>query len=356
MAINFPSTSGQATDGSFTHTASGITWAWDGTTWKAQGETSNYVLPQATNTVLGGIKVGANLSVTAGVLSATAVDTTWTLGANGTNHYTFTGDGFTSATDDPTLYLIRGKTYKFDNQTSGHPFRIQSDAATSGGGTAYNDGITNNNATGGTGTNLLTFVVPMNAPNTLYYQCTAHTSMTGTIHVLTNQQAIALNDLTDVNTAGTTSGQILKYNGTAWAPAADDTGAASGLTSRATSSGTTGSIANDASANLDFTSTAKTYALLNITTDKAAWVTLYTTSATRTSDATRNINTDPSPGSGVIAEVITSSSALSQNITPGTIGFNDDGTPADTVYAKVVNKSGSTGTVQVTIKYVKLEA
>ena len=50
MAINFPSTSGQATDGSFTHTASGITWAWDGTTWKAQGSTSNYVLPTAAAT------------------------------------------------------------------------------------------------------------------------------------------------------------------------------------------------------------------------------------------------------------------------------------------------------------------
>ena len=37
MAINFPSTTGQATDGSFTHTDStaGITWTWDGTSWKA---------------------------------------------------------------------------------------------------------------------------------------------------------------------------------------------------------------------------------------------------------------------------------------------------------------------------------
>ena len=40
MAIDFPATSGQATDGSYTHTASGITWAWDGTTWKAQGVTT----------------------------------------------------------------------------------------------------------------------------------------------------------------------------------------------------------------------------------------------------------------------------------------------------------------------------
>ena len=39
MAINFPSTTSQATDGSFTHTDStaGITWTWDGTSWSAGG-------------------------------------------------------------------------------------------------------------------------------------------------------------------------------------------------------------------------------------------------------------------------------------------------------------------------------
>ena len=69
MAIDFPSTNGQATDGSFTHTASGITWAWDGTTWKAQGSTSNYVLPTASTTVKGGIKSGTNLTVSTDTLN-----------------------------------------------------------------------------------------------------------------------------------------------------------------------------------------------------------------------------------------------------------------------------------------------
>ena len=73
MAIDFPATSGQATDGSYTHTASGITWAWDGTTWKAQGVTGSYVLPTASATVLGGVKVGTGLSINSstGVLTAT---------------------------------------------------------------------------------------------------------------------------------------------------------------------------------------------------------------------------------------------------------------------------------------------
>ena len=59
MAIDFPATTGQATDGSFAHTASGVTWAWDGTTWKAQGVTGSYVLPTASATALGGVKVGS---------------------------------------------------------------------------------------------------------------------------------------------------------------------------------------------------------------------------------------------------------------------------------------------------------
>merc|ERR1712023_269028 len=55
-----------------------------------------------------------------------AVTGRWTLGANLTNHYTFTGPGGLSAADDPTIYLARGQTYEFNNQSGGnHPFHIQ---------------------------------------------------------------------------------------------------------------------------------------------------------------------------------------------------------------------------------------
>ena len=39
----------------------------------------------------------------------------WTLGADGSNHYTFTGHGLTGVENDPTLYLMRGQKYKFIN-------------------------------------------------------------------------------------------------------------------------------------------------------------------------------------------------------------------------------------------------
>ena len=104
----------------------------------------------------------------------------WSLGASGSNHYTFTGPGLTGTVNDPTIYLSRGQTYIFENNNSSnaHPFQIQS---TSGqGGTAYNTGVTNNGGGGGTE---IKITVPHDAPDNLYYQCTAHANMGGTIYI-----------------------------------------------------------------------------------------------------------------------------------------------------------------------------
>ena len=65
MAINFPDS---PTNGD-QHTSGGVTWTWDGTTWKADGITSSYVLPTASATILGGVKVGTNLAISAGQLN-----------------------------------------------------------------------------------------------------------------------------------------------------------------------------------------------------------------------------------------------------------------------------------------------
>ena len=133
------------------------------------------------------------------------------------------------------------------------------------------------------------------------------------------------------------------------------TGGSSGLQARKTTAVTTASIANAASDNITFAGVGKSYGLLKIQVDKAAWVILYTSQAARTADSARLETTDPLPGSGVIAEII-STAGVVQGITPGTIGWNDEATPTTDVYAKVVNKSGSTGTVAVTLTTVQLEA
>ena len=126
----------------------------------------------------GGIK---DAQVTAGKLHADALDRTYTLGADGSNHYTFTGEGLTGAVNDPTLYLTRGKTYRFVNGNSAgaHPFRIQT-TVNGSAGTEYNTGVTNN---GGAGGSTIVFEVPHDAPDVLYYQCTSHGSMGGIFYI-----------------------------------------------------------------------------------------------------------------------------------------------------------------------------
>lgn len=99
----------------------------------------------------------------------------------------------------------------------------------------------------------------------------------------------------------------------------------------------------------------KSYALLKISTSVSAWVRLYTTSAARSSDSLRAQTADPTPGSGVIAEVITSG-AQTVLMTPGVFGFNDDTTTTSTIYAAVTNLTAGQQSVTVILTLLKLEA
>lgn len=285
MAINFPSTAGQATDGTFTYVAAGVTYSWNGESWTAAGS------------------------------GATATDRTVFSAANAT--------------------------------------------ASGGGSLAYNSN---------------TGVFTLTPPNLSGYLTSVG----------------VLNNHTDVNITSVANNQLLKYNSSTtdwenWTPnyltietdpvfAASPAGSitttnknnwdaayswgnhasAGYLTappSRTTAQITTVAIASSGSVDVSIT-TPKTYALLKIQTSHAAWVTLYTDTASRTADASRAETTDPTPGSGVIAEVITSG-ATTQLISPGTIGYNSAAT--GTTYAKVVNKSGATASITVTLHYVQLE-
>lgn len=159
----------------------------------------------------------------------------------------------------------------------------------------------------------------------------------------------SINTLTDVSLTTPLTNQTLVYNGSQWV----NSYGASGLQSRTTANASTGTLADGAAANVSI-GAAKSYLLLKVQTSAAAWVTLYTDTSSRSSDSTRLETTDPAPGSGVIAEVITNA-ASTQIITPGVMGWNDDATPGTQVYAKVVNKSGGSANITVTITYVALE-
>jgi len=167
----------------------------------------------------------------------------------------------------------------------------------------------------------------------------------------------ALSNLTDVTISGTPlDGQVLKYSSadSKWLPGTDNAGSGIGLSSRTTAVGVTSSIYPDATGNITFTG-FKSYVLLKISTNVGAWVRLYTTSAARSSDSARAKTTDPAPGSGVIAEVITSGNQTVL-MTPGVFGFNDDGTPSTTIYAAVTNLTVGQQSITVTLTLVQLES
>ena len=103
----------------------------------------------------------------------------WYLGANGSADYTFTGSGMDATRHDPTLFVARGSIVEFVNNMGAHPLRIQTSYQNTGG-TAYTDGVT---VVGSASQGVTRFEVPHDAPNTLYYQCTSHAGMAGTITI-----------------------------------------------------------------------------------------------------------------------------------------------------------------------------
>ena len=81
---------------------------------------------------------------------------------------------------NPLLTLQRGNTYVFNlNITGNYPFWIKS-APVTGTGQAYSSGVTRN----GSNTGLVTFVVPQDAPDTLYYIAGTQIDMQGTLNIV----------------------------------------------------------------------------------------------------------------------------------------------------------------------------
>ena len=74
-----------------------------------------------------------------------------------------------------------------------------------------------------------------------------------------------------------------------------------------------------------------------------------------TSDSARLYTEDPPPGSGVIAEFISSTSNQDIIVSPTTIGFNMDSTVSDKIYLKVQNIGSSDSTFSVELTILQLE-
>lgn len=149
-----------------TVTTNGVSYKWDGRKFKKLAietlDAGNLTsLDTQLNTELGD--------------TAAMPDAVITVSTANNSVYKFTGDGFPSESgNNPDMYFERGKTYVIHNSSyASHPLAIR----VSDGGSAYTSGVS------GASTVKVTFTVPMDAPDSLVYQCTSHAAMVGNIYV-----------------------------------------------------------------------------------------------------------------------------------------------------------------------------
>ena len=185
-----------------------------------------------------------------------------------------------------------------------------------------------------------------------------YSSLTGLPSIPAAYASTSIDALSDVDTttSAPTNGQTLIWSsaGGKWLPGTISGGGGGTLAARAAVAATTASLANTATGNLTIVG-YKGYMLYKIQTSAAAWVRIYTDTTSRTADATRLEGADPTPGSGVVAEVITTG-AQTILISPGALGFSNEATPDSNIQLAVTNKSGGTTTITVTLTAVQLEA
>jgi hypothetical protein len=291
-------------------------------------------LPTASTSTLGGVKVdGTTILITDGVISSVGSGGGTVLPSNSAGYLKNNGTGtlswgtlatvatsgsYTDLTSKPTLFSgayadLTGKPTLFSG--------------------SYAD-LTNKP------------IIPAEQIQSDWNQTTV-----GALDYIKNKPAIPAT-LQALGIADGTPGQVLTTNGFGTFSFTTVSGG-SGLSARSTATGTTASLAANATENISFTG-FKSYMLLKIVTSAACWVRIYSSVAARTADAGRSINTDPTPGSGVIAEAVTTGADI-VSLTPGVYGFSDEGIPTTSIPMAITNKSGITTDFTVVLTILKLE-
>jgi hypothetical protein len=118
---------------------------------------------------------------------------------------------------------------------------------------------------------------------------------------------------------------------------------------------TTGNIGNGSGENKTFSLSAPGYLLYKVETDAAAWVRLYTDTTARTNDSARTIDEDPINVDGLLTEVITTG-AQTVSLAPGVVIYNNENPVTNNLPVHIVNRSGGSTPINVTITVVQIES
>ena len=294
---------------------------------------SGFTLPVATNGTLGGVMIGAGLSITAsGVLSTTVQSIP-----------------VASATILGGIKI--GSGLAIDSSTGIASVDLPTASATVLGGVKVGSGLSiDSSGILSTSSSAISIASPT------------------TLGGIKNGTSINVDQTTGVtNIVPATSSQIggviigsgLAITATGVLSATGGGGGGGGgtpLSSRTTVSGTTILIAPGTYDTFDISGGFKTYALIQINLSDAAWCRIYSSSQARTNDLNRNVGEDPAPGSGVIAEVITTGQNQEQVITPFTLGGNTESPVSTNIYVAVTNLSSQNTTITATLTILQLEA
>ncbi len=124
-----------------------------------------------------------------------------------------------------------------------------------------------------------------------------------------------------------------------------------GALTRTTATVTSSVLPNGASENLSIT-LAKGYTLYKATLSVPGWLRIYRDADSRTADGSRAQTTDPTPGSGVIAEVIGIIGFWDQAVP----GWDGKGVPDGVIPLRVTNLSNLAQTLTLTLTYLPTEA
>jgi hypothetical protein len=159
-----------------------------------------------------------------------------------------------------------------------------------GTGDAFNEGVINNGIASG----VVQFTVPFNAPTVLFYQSQFFPTAGGTFSIVNEGESEGIVDL------------------------------------------------------------PKSGFILRVATSRPGWLRLYNRTAAALTDGTRTRDLDPTPGSGVLTEIITSQTQNAVTLSPSAIIANME-VPSTNEYFYRFTNDGAPGSTQISIQFLIIE-